>query len=126
MSKQLMEIVLPRLARPLYRHLERYWVGEIDDDQFTERFEAILRKQHAWLSKHGISDSQAAVAIHAALLVLSKSGLRAEAAETGLPLEIIEYRAIKEAASEVSLNYDINERKVIHIISKIVAKYSEE
>ncbi len=126
MSKQLMEIVLPRLARPLYRHLERYWVGEISDQQFTKRFEALLRKQHAWLAKHGISDAQAAVAIHAALLVLSKSGLRAESLETGLPLEVIEYRAIKEAASDVAHNYGINERKVFHIISKIVARYSDE
>jgi hypothetical protein len=126
MSKQLMEIVLPRLARPLYRHLERYWVGEISDQQFTKRFEGLLRRQHAWLSKHGISDARAALAIHAALLVLSKSGLKAEALETGLPLEVIEYRAIKEAATDVANNYGLNERKVFHIISKIVARYSDE
>ncbi|MGF1583362.1 MAG: hypothetical protein ACFCD0_28920 [Gemmataceae bacterium] len=125
MSKPVMEIVLPRLARPLYRQLERYWLGELDDDQFTERFEALLQKQHAWLARRGLSDVRAAVVIHAALLILSNSGLKAEAEETGLPLEIIEFRAIKEAASDVERNYGIPEPKVVRVIAKLLAKYAE-
>lgn len=125
MSKPVMEVVLPRLARPLYRQLERYWLGELDDDQFTERFEALLQKQHAWLARRGLSDVRAAVVIHAALLVLSNSGLKAEAEETGLPLEVIEFRAIKEAAADVERNYGIPEPKVVRVIAKLLAKYAE-
>ncbi|MGE0529501.1 MAG: hypothetical protein AB7P49_20805 [Bdellovibrionales bacterium] len=126
MSKQLMDIVLPRLARPLSKQLERYWSGELNDRQFTRRFEELLRRQHAWLAKHGISDSRAAVTIHAALLVLSKSGLRAEAEEAGVPLEIIEFKAVREAASDVAKNYGVEERKVINFISKILSRYGNK
>jgi hypothetical protein len=82
MSKQLMDVVLPRLARPLYQQLERYRTGQLNDKQFTAKFEALLRRQHAWLAKRGISAARAALAIHAAVLVLSLPGLRAEAEET--------------------------------------------
>jgi hypothetical protein len=123
MSKQLMEIVLPRLARPLSRHLERYWTGELSDQEFTDRFEKLLHRQHAWLAQRGISEVRAAVAIHAAVLVLSKSGLEAEAAEQGLPLEVMEFRAIKDAAWDVAKNYGANERKVIRALSRILARY---
>ena len=46
MSKQLMEIVLPRLARPLYQHLEQFQLGQLDEVQFTKKFEKELQKQH--------------------------------------------------------------------------------
>src|SRR5687768_4993621 len=123
MSKQLMDIVLPRLARPLYRHLERYWMGELSDTQFTRRFEALLRRQHAWLAQHGVPDARAAVAIHAALLILSKSGLQAEAEESNLHLETVEYRAIQEAARDVERNYGLDQRKVARVISRIFTRY---
>ena len=32
MSKQLMEVVLPRLARPLYRHLEGFQTGKLNEE----------------------------------------------------------------------------------------------
>ncbi len=123
MSKPLMEIVLPRLARPLYRHLERYWMGELSDSQFTRKFEALLRRQHAWLAQHGVPDARAAVAIHAALLILSKSGLQAEAEERKLPLEVIEYRAIQEAAADVERNYGLKQRKVAAVIGRLFTRY---
>ncbi len=126
MSKQLMSIVLPRLARPLRWHLERYWTGELSDDEFTQRFEALLHRQHAWLARRGISELRAAVAIHAAVLVLSKPGLEAEAQEQNLPVEIIEYRAIKDAAWDVARNYGADERKVIRILSRIFTRYLKE
>jgi hypothetical protein len=121
-----MNIVLPRLARPLSQHLERYWTGELSDQEFTDRFEALLRRQHAWLSRRGISEVRAAVAIHAAVLVLSKSGLEAEAQEQKLPLEIVEYRAIKEAAWDVARNYGADEGKVIRILSRIFTRYLKD
>src|SRR4051812_26720826 len=37
MSKQLMEIVLPRLARPLFQHLEQFQLGQMDELQFTKK-----------------------------------------------------------------------------------------
>jgi hypothetical protein len=125
MDKQLMDVVLPRLARPLYRQLERYQTGKLDDGQFTERFEAILRRQHAWLARRGISEARAAVAIHAAVLVLSQPGLRAEAAEDNLPLEVVEARAVHEAAADVAANYGVNARRVAHAIASLVAHYGE-
>jgi len=125
MSKQLMDIVIPRLARPLYQQLERYRTGQLDDKQFTDRFESLLRRQHAWLAKRGISAARAAVAIHAAVLVLSLPGLRAEAEETKLPLEVIENRAVREAASDVAQNYGVKERRVADVIARIIARYGE-
>jgi hypothetical protein len=125
MSKQLMDVIIPRLARPLYQHLERYRTGELSDRQFTAKFEALLRRQHAWLAERGISAARAAVAIHAAVLVLSLPGLRAEAEETKLPLEVIEYRAVREAARDVAENYGVGERRVADFIARIIARYGE-
>jgi len=125
MDKQLMDLVLPRLARPLYRHLESYQTGQLDDDQFTERFESLLRRQHAWLEKRGISAVRAAIAIHAAVLVLSLPGLRSEAEEEGLPLEVVEYRAVREAAADVCSNYGIPEPRAAQAITALVAQYGD-
>jgi hypothetical protein len=123
MSKQLIELVLPRLAKNLYRELQRYRNGKLDDDGFTECFENLLQRQHTWLIKQGASDVRAALAIHGAVLVLSSPGLRAEAAESGQPLEVIEFRAVREAAADVARNYGISEFKAIGIINRIVARY---
>ena len=125
MDKQLMDLVLPRLARPLYRQLERYQTGQLDDDQFTDIFEDILRRQHAWLARRGISEGRAAVAIHAAVLVLSLPGLRAEAAEAHLPLEVVENRAVREAASDIAANYGLNARRAAQAIAGLVAHYGD-
>jgi hypothetical protein len=125
MDKQLMDVVLPRLARPLYRQLERYQTGKMDDDTFTERFESLLRRQHAWLEKRGISGRRAAIAIHAAVLVLSLPGLRAEAAEDNLPLEVVEHRAVREAAADVAANYGIPEPRAAQAIASLVAQYGD-
>jgi len=125
MSKQLMDVVIPRLARPLFEELERYRTGKLNDKQFTAKFEALLRRQHAWLAKRGISAARAAVAIHAAVLVLSLPGLRAEAEETKLPLEVIEHRAVREAAADVAQNYGVKERRVAEVIARIIARYGD-
>jgi hypothetical protein len=123
MSKQLMNLVLPRLARPLYRQLQRYRAGELDDRQFTKGFESLLRRQHAWLARRGVPEVRAALAIHGAVLVLSGPGLRAEATELGVPLEMVEYRAVREAAQDVARSYGMGERLATHVISRIVARY---
>jgi hypothetical protein len=125
MSKQLMEIVLPRLARPLYQHLEQFQQGRIDELQFTKKFEKELRKQHHWLATRGIAVVKAAVALHAAVIVLSLPGLRSEAKEGNLPLEVLEFRAVREAASDVATNYGISRQRAIHAISRLVARYGE-
>ena len=120
-----MEVVLPRLARPLYRQLKRYRAGQMDDAQVTRGFEALLRRQHAWLAEHGVSETRAALAIHGAVLILSGPGLRAEASEAKVPLEVVEFRAINEAAADVAANYSISENKAVRIISSLVARYGE-
>ena len=54
MARPLMDIVLPRLARPLHRQLERYQSGEMTEAQFTRKFEQVLQRQHSWLAKRGV------------------------------------------------------------------------
>jgi hypothetical protein len=125
MSRQLMEMVLPRLARPLYRQLKRYRAGQMDDAEFTRDFESLLRKQHAWLAERGVPEARAALAIHGAVLILSGPGLRAEAEQVKIPLEVIEYRAVREAASDIASNYGIDEGQATRIISGLVARYAD-
>lgn len=125
MSKQLMEIVLPRLARPLYKHLEQFQLGNLNEKEFTRRFEKELQRQHHWLAKRGISVARAAVAIHAAVIVLSLPGLRAEAQDASLPLEVLEFRAIREAGNDVAQNYGMDTPLAIKAISRLVARYAE-
>lgn len=128
MSKQLIKVVkavLPRLARPLYGQLERYRAGQLDDEQFTRGFDSLLRRQHAWLARHGVPAARAALAIHGAVLVLSGPGLRAEATENGVPLEVVEFRACREAARDVARNFDSDEADALRVISGIVARYGD-
>ncbi|MBI2807989.1 MAG: hypothetical protein HYX68_23645 [Planctomycetes bacterium] len=125
MSKQLMEIVLPRLARPLYQHLEAFQLGRLDELQFTKKFEKELQRQHCWLAQRGIDVAKAAVAIHAAVIVLSLPGLRSEADESKLPLEVLEFRAIREAANDVAENYGMDRARALQSISRLVARYAD-
>jgi hypothetical protein len=125
MNKQLMDIVLPSLARRLHRQLERYRSGELNDSQFNRRFEAVLEKQYSWLAKHGVPEQEAAMVIHSAVLVLSGPGMRAEAVEVGLPLEVVEYRAIATVAEEISQNYGVDQREAVRQIAAIVAQYAD-
>ena len=125
MSKALMDVVIPRLARPLSRNLERYRSGELNDREFTKRFESLLRKQHDWLAKRGVSAARAALAIHAGVLVLSLPGLRAEAEESKVPLEVVEFQAVREAATDVAKNYGLDERRLVDLIGTVVARYGE-
>jgi len=124
MSKQLMDLVLPRLAKKLYNELERYRAGRLDESEFALCFENLLQGQHSWLMKRGVSDVRAALALHGAVLVLSMPGLKAEAAETGQPVEVVEFRAIRDAAADVASNYSISESQAANQISRLVARYS--
>jgi hypothetical protein len=125
MSKQLMEVVLPRLARPLYRQLQRYRAGKLDDAAFTKGFETLLQQQHAWLARRGVPEARAALAIHGAVLILSSPGLRVEATEAKVPLEVIEFRAIREAAADVAANYGIRERTAFRVLAGLLARYGD-
>ena len=62
---------------------------------------------------------------HAAVLVLSKPGLRAEAGDLNLPLEILEQRAVMEAAQDVAASYDLPLPKVAQAVSRLVARYGD-
>src|SRR5436190_12033 len=125
MSRELMELVLPRLAQRLNRQLRRYREGRLDEAQFSQRFERLLQQQHAWLANQGVTDVDAAVTVHGAVLVLSGPGLRAEAEEESLPLEVVEFRAVKAAASDVAEQYGISERKALRRITELVATYAD-
>jgi hypothetical protein len=125
MSRELMELVLPRLAQRLNRQLRRYRAGELDDAQFSHKFETLLQQQYTWLANQGIPEVEAALAVHGAVLVLSGPGLRAEADEQSLPLEVVEYRAVKAAAEDIAQNYGVSERRATRRISAIVAHYAE-
>jgi hypothetical protein len=125
MDKQLMEIVLPRLARRLHRHLRRFHAGELDHKQFSKKFESLLQNQYAWLSEQGVPETEAAVAIHAGVLILSSPGLRAEAEQLGMPLEVVEFRAVREAAQDVARSYSISQHQATRQISSILALYAD-
>lgn len=125
MNKQLMDIVLPCLAKRLQRQLERYRAGELDDAQFNRRFEGVLEKQYVWLAKQGVPEADAAIAVHAAVLVLSNPGMRAEATELGVPLEVVEYQAVRAVAEEISKNYGVSQARVLRHVSAILAQYAE-
>ena len=120
--KQLMEMILPRLARRLHRQLKRYRAGKVDDAQFTQDFEDLLQSQYAWLAEQGAVETDAALALHAAVIVLSGLGLAAEAEENKLPLEIIEARAIHTAAADIASSYDLEEYRAFNILAKLVAR----
>jgi hypothetical protein len=125
MARQLMEIVLPRLARPLHRHLERYQLGEMTEAQFTRKFEETLQRQHDWLSRRGVKEARAAIAIHAAVIILSQPGLRAEAFDNQLPFEVIENRAIDEAAQDIAASYGIERMRAAEAIARLIARHGE-
>jgi hypothetical protein len=125
MARQLIEIVLPRLARPLHRHLERYQLGEMTEAQFTRKFEQVLQRQHDWLARRGVKEARAAVAIHAAVIILSQPGLRAEAFDNQLPFEVIENRAVDEAAQDVAASYGVNRYRAAEAIARLIARHGE-
>jgi hypothetical protein len=123
MSKQLVELVLPRLAKNLFRHLHRYRSGKLAESNFSRCFQSVLQNEHDWLLAQRVHEIRAALAVHGAILVLSMPGLRAEAAESGLPLEVVERRAIRDAADDVASNYGISLSKAANVIGRIVARY---
>jgi hypothetical protein len=125
MSKQLIDIVLPQLAERLHGPVERYRAGQMSDAQFARTFEGLLQKQYRWLSQHGVPRERAAVAIHGAVLVLTSPGLKAEAEQRRLPLEVIEYRAVRSAASDIAENHGLDEERVFRQLSRIVARYAD-
>jgi hypothetical protein len=125
MSRELLELILPRLAKRLNRQLRRYRSGSLDEKTFSRRFETLLQEQHAWLANRGYPELDAAVAVHAAVLVLSGPGLRAEAEEESVPLEVVEYRAVRAAAADVAENFGVSERGATKRISTLVASYAD-
>jgi hypothetical protein len=120
-----MDIVLPRLAKPLQRHLERYQLGEMTEAQFTRKFEEVLQQQHDWLSRRKVKEDRAAVAIHAAVIILSQPGLRAEAFDNQLPFEVIELRAIDEAAQDIAASYGMDRRRATEAIARLIARHGD-
>ncbi|MFO0877208.1 MAG: hypothetical protein U0840_07515 [Gemmataceae bacterium] len=125
MKRDLMELILPRLAKRLNRHLRRYRSGNLDEKSFSQCFEHLLQQQHSWLANRGFPELDAAMAVHAAVLVLSGPGLRAEAEEESVPLEIVEYRAVRAAAADVAENFGVSERNATKHISLLVASYAD-
>lgn len=125
MSKELMDIVLPRLAQRLNRQLRRYRAGELDDAQFSRKFESLLQQQYSWLANQGIPEVEAALAVHGAVLVLSGPGLRAESADRSLPLEVIEYQAVRAAAGDIAEHYGISPQRAVRRLAAIIAYYAE-
>ncbi len=124
MNKDLIEMVLPRLASRLHKQLQRYYAGELDQAGFTRNLEGVLQRHHAWLSRQGIPEAEAAIAIHAALIVLSGPGLREEATEEGVPLEVIEYRAVRTAAADIAKQYKVSPKRTLRQLAAIVAQYA--
>jgi hypothetical protein len=57
--------------------------------------------------------------------VLSGPGLRAEAEEEEIPLEVIEFRAAQCAAADISQNYHVSERGALQRICTLVALFAK-
>jgi len=125
MSRELLELILPRLARRLNRQLRRYRSGQLNDKQFSQRFELLLQQQHLWLANRGYPEVDAAVAVHGAVLVLSAAGLRAEAEEESVPLEVVEFRAVRAAAADIAEHYGVSPERALRRITDLVARYAE-
>jgi hypothetical protein len=123
MRGQLLDMVLPRLAKTLFQEIQRYRDGQLQESDFPQCFETLLRRQHAWLMRRGMSDVNAAVAVHGAILLLSAPGLKAESAEGGEPFEWIECRAVREAAADVAGNYGIAEDEAFQMIGNVLNRY---
>jgi DNA-binding MarR family transcriptional regulator len=125
MSRDLIELILPRLARRLNRQLRRYRSGRLDDKEFSTRFEELVQQQHAWLANKGYSELDSAVAVHGAVLVLSGPGLRAEAEEQSVPLEVVEFRAVRAAAADIAEHFGVSQKRATRQISSLVANYAD-
>jgi hypothetical protein len=125
MDKQLIDVVLPRLARRLQRQLKRYHEGELDDDGFYQNFEELLKRQYDLLAEQGVPEKEAAIIIHGAILVLSGPGLRAESEQLKLPLEVVEYGALRVAAEDLASNYDLDLTYTLRRLTSIVSRHAE-
>jgi len=125
MSRELLELILPRLAKRLNRQLRRFQAGQLSENQFSQRFELLLQQQHTWLANRGYPELDSAVAVHVAVLVLSGPGLRAEAEEESIPLEVVEFRAVRAAAADIAQHFGVSERRAAGRISDLVAQFAE-
>ena len=123
MSKELMDLVLPRLAQRLNRHLRRYRAGKLNDAEFSHKFETLLQQQYDWLANKGVAEVDAAVAVHSAVLVLSGPGLKAESQEHQTPLEVVEFRAIQAAAEDISESYGVSRHRTLKRMCEVMALY---
>jgi hypothetical protein len=72
-----------------------------------------------------LAAARAAVAIHAAVIVLSHPGLRAEAVEGKIPVEVLEQKAVREAANDVASSYGMDRLKAADAIARLVARHAE-
>ncbi|MFO0927883.1 MAG: hypothetical protein U0736_12725 [Gemmataceae bacterium] len=124
MNSELIELILPRLAKRLNRQLRRYQSGKLNEAEFSHCFESLLQQQHAWLANRGYPELDSALAVHGAVLILSGAGLRAEAEEESVPLEVVEFRAVRAAAADIAKQFGVSERKAVKAISALVARYA--
>jgi hypothetical protein len=118
-----MDLVLPRLAQRLNRHLRRYRAGKLDDAQFSDKFESLLQQQYDWLANQGVAEVDAAIAVHGAVLILSGPGLKAESQEEKTPLEVVEFRALQAAAQDISQSYGVSPRRTLKRMCEVMAQY---
>jgi hypothetical protein len=125
LHRELVDGLLPRLERHLDRSIQRYRAGGLTGKQLTDNFHRALERQFLRLTRQGVAEADAALVIHAVVLILGVPGLRAEAAETQLPVEIIEYRALQAAATDLEQNYQVNARRALRRIAALVAYYRE-
>jgi hypothetical protein len=105
--------------------LQRYRNGQMSESEFADGFASLLQRQYVWLAKQGVREIDAAMTIHGAVLILSRPGLRAAAAEEGQPMEIVERQAVEAAATDLSENYGVKPKWAFNGISEIVARDSE-
>jgi len=125
MNRELIQMVLPEMARRLHREVKRYRAGKLSDKQFARKFESLMEGQFEALEEQGVPPAHAAVAVHGAVLVLTGPGLRAEAEELELPLEVVEYRAVRTAAEDIARSHGVSELKAFRQLAAIIAQYGD-
>jgi len=121
MSKNMLELVLPRIARVLSKQLKSYKAGRMDDETFSTNFDSILQQQCEWLNNQGYQTADSAITVHAALIVLSSPGLKEEAKRLNVPLEVIEFRAICESSKELAESIGEPLFEVVEKLSCLIA-----
>jgi hypothetical protein len=118
----LMNRVLPRIGRIVGHCYRRH--ANLDDHQFASVLSRHLFRERERLLRHGVSEAQAVVVVHAATICAQRHQIMGLAAEEHIPYELLEWEAVRLAACDscecvrgLKLPY------VLEVMSELVCRY---